>query len=406
MEFGNPIIGQEDLIREAIKSPNFSTDPETGVQGWRIAKDGSATFYNLTIGSPEFTIDENGDAVFNSISAESIILGGESLADLLDIRPRGVIAIVNLTTSTAGFSGTTLAVGEIVIPDFNPLRQYRVSYLAPFDPQTSTPSQIQILARYRWDAAVDVTADPTISNYIGHLNSSTTDNVIAFSFTLNSSNLTGTGTDLRIGFGMAPGINGMRLIGTTYGRIWVEDMGPKVDAGVWTPTVPAVTRYTKTYSASASASFQSDGDNRSVAECYQGYYSSTNGNQFSMIAFPYATIQADLSGATIVKTEIYLKNTHSYSNSGVTAIIGTHNQTSVSGDHPSSQVTDNIDTESFTKGQGKWFTVTNTIGNAFKNNTAKGIALGPAPSTSQSYYAYFAGNGQTGEPQLRITYDK
>lgn len=200
----------------------------------------------------------------------------------------------------------------------------------------------------------------------------------------------------------------MTMIGATGSRLYVEDCGPALEYGesnLGTGQTPVQT-YVKTYSATASASFQSDGDNRGVAPCYQGYYSGTNGNQFSMIAFPYATIQADTAGATITKTELYLNNNHFYSNSGGTAIIGTHNQTSVSGNHSSSQVNDNLDTESFTYGQAKWFTVTNTIGNAFKNNTAKGIALGPAPSNSQSYYGYFAGNGESGEPQLRITYSK
>jgi hypothetical protein len=194
----------------------------------------------------------------------------------------------------------------------------------------------------------------------------------------------------------------------TGSRMYIEDIGLAIEYGDYNlgTGVSPIQTYTKTYAANGSASFQSDGDNRGISECYQGYYSGTNGNQFSMITFPYATIQSDLSGATITKTELYLNNNHFFSNSGGTAIIGTHNQTSASGNHSSSQVNDNLDTESFTYGQAKWFTVTNTIGNAFKNNTAKGIALGPAPSNSQSYYGFFAGNGQSGEPQLRITYQK
>jgi hypothetical protein len=45
MEFGNPILGLETLIRTAIRSKNFLT----GISGWRIAADGSAEFNNLTI---------------------------------------------------------------------------------------------------------------------------------------------------------------------------------------------------------------------------------------------------------------------------------------------------------------------------------------------------------------------
>lgn len=45
MEFGNPIIGEEELIRSAIRSQNYLP----GVSGWRIAQDGSAEFSNVTI---------------------------------------------------------------------------------------------------------------------------------------------------------------------------------------------------------------------------------------------------------------------------------------------------------------------------------------------------------------------
>jgi hypothetical protein len=45
MQFENPIIGEEELIRSAIKSENY--DP--GVTGWRIARDGSAEFTDLLL---------------------------------------------------------------------------------------------------------------------------------------------------------------------------------------------------------------------------------------------------------------------------------------------------------------------------------------------------------------------
>lgn len=45
MEFGNPIVGLEELIRSAIKSGDY----EAGVTGWRIARDGSAEFSTIVI---------------------------------------------------------------------------------------------------------------------------------------------------------------------------------------------------------------------------------------------------------------------------------------------------------------------------------------------------------------------
>lgn len=171
------------------------------------------------------------------------------------------------------------------------------------------------------------------------------------------------------------------------------------------PDVPSATTV-KTYLCNGSASYQSDGDNRGVGECYQGFFDGTNGNQYSMIAFPYATIQADLADSTIDLVELWLDNQHTFSFSGGTAVIGTHNQTSVSGNHPSSQIDDDLKREHFDKGEAKWVTLPVSIGNAFRDNTTKGIGLGPGPNTSTTYYGFYAGNNQSGEPKLRITYTK
>lgn len=43
--FSNPVFGGNVLIRPAVKSPNY----QPGVQGWQIARDGSAEFNNLTL---------------------------------------------------------------------------------------------------------------------------------------------------------------------------------------------------------------------------------------------------------------------------------------------------------------------------------------------------------------------
>lgn len=45
VEFSNPIVGLEELIRSAIRSKNYVA----GTSGWRIAADGSAEFQSLTI---------------------------------------------------------------------------------------------------------------------------------------------------------------------------------------------------------------------------------------------------------------------------------------------------------------------------------------------------------------------
>lgn len=412
MEFGNPIVGGEDLIRESIKSPNFESDPENGVQGWRIAKDGSATFYNLIIGSQNYIIDENGNAVFSTVSADQISLNGTDLTSLLDDYARGIIALTTITGTSPGYTGTSVLAGRIIIPEASANRQYVIGGSnLHFDSLTlTTIDRMNLTVYMAWNTPATTAGTSLWTHQERVTNTTAFDQDLEFRHPFQVSPPNGEGVDdlhLAVYFS-SEDTGGMTMTGSSGSRLYVEDIGLAIEYtsfSLGTGVTPIQT-YTKTYAANGSASFQSDGDNRNVPSCYQGQYSSTNGNQFSMISFPYATIQADLAGATITKTELYLNNNHFFSNAGGTAIIGTHNQTSVSGNHSSSQVSDNLDTEAFTYGQAKWFTITNTIGNAFKNNTAKGIALGPGPSSSQSYYGYFAGNGESGEPQLRITYKK
>lgn len=177
------------------------------------------------------------------------------------------------------------------------------------------------------------------------------------------------------------------------------------DTGPGAPDVSAV----GTYSATGSASYEADGTNRSGFDgghMFQGFFDSTNGNQFSMAIFNTSSMVADLAGATISKTELFLGNLHFFSYSGGTVYIGTHTNTSLSGNKLYSSVTPGISNTHFDTGQAKWVTVNNSIGNAFRDGVAKGIALGKGPTSSTSYYGYFAGNGQDNEPQLRITYSK
>lgn len=412
MEFGNPIVGQEDLIRSAIKSPDFNTDPESGnVTGWRIARDGSATFYNLTIGSTAFNIDQQGNAVFNDITANGqIILGGVSLADTLAAIPRGLIKYSQLTGFSPVYDGVNdQLIGRISIPDFDPTREYKFGAHVRID--SNNPgvghSFINIHVKYAWDALTTATSTEIADCQAGGRGTSDTDQGFSISFPFHFA--TAGGNTLNLGLYLDSTNANSRLNSSTINnRIWIEDLGAFItyDSFDATGGTPPTQQYVKTYAANESASYQEDGSNRGVASCYQGRYSATNGNQFSMIGFDDATIRSNLSGATINKVELYLNNNHFYSNSGGNAVIGTHNQTTLSGSHSSSQINDNLQQTHFDLGQAKWITIPNSIGNALRDNTAKGIALGPGPTTSQSYYGYFAGNGESGEPQLRITYTK
>lgn len=171
-----------------------------------------------------------------------------------------------------------------------------------------------------------------------------------------------------------------------------------------------LTTFTKTYACSGSGTYDGDGSKRTDSgHMYQGYYSSTHGIQRSMAIFP-TTIQTDLAGAyDIQKVEVYLNCLHWGPDSGGTVEVCTHNNTSVPAAWGSIASLAGYDATAWTTKTGaKWCDISSIMGslaNWQSGGTKKGIAL-YFNSTALEYYGYFSGNGETGEPQLRITYRK
>jgi hypothetical protein len=199
-----------------------------------------------------------------------------------------------------------------------------------------------------------------------------------------------------------------------YVYVSLEDVGTNpadtgyANDGGGTSTDPTQS-YTKTYYSTWTRSYQGDGSSRiSNGDIYQGYYSSTNGNQRSLIGFDYSTIQSDLAGATITSVSLTMDNTHFYNNSGGTAVIGTHDYTSSPSTWSGSRVVESITNFSWAKGAKKAVALSvSNFGNTLKSGDATGIALGPGDSTSLTYYGYFVGqNGGTNRPSLTIKYTK
>jgi hypothetical protein len=161
-------------------------------------------------------------------------------------------------------------------------------------------------------------------------------------------------------------------------------------------TVAVVVRqkvtHVRTFGATWSASFQQDGDKRSdTSDCYQGYYSGTNGNQKALAGFanPWP------SGETVTKVRVRITTPHWNSASGGTLVLGSDDATAEPGSWPSGVNTDRLRT-SMERGQTKWIDVT-SWGTGWR-----ALAFGPGPSTSSTYYGYSEGAG-TDEPQVEVT---
>jgi hypothetical protein len=165
-----------------------------------------------------------------------------------------------------------------------------------------------------------------------------------------------------------------------------------------------LTTFVKNYAPSWAASYQGDGDKRATDELHQGQFDSTNGNQRSLIGFP-ATIQSDLSGATVTKVELWLYAIHWGPDSGGTASIGYHILTSEPATHTgASAAEDEVRVAWSTKSGGKWCNITAMADDW--PSTTHGVVVGPGPSTALEYYGYFRGPNQSSPPLLKITYTK
>jgi hypothetical protein len=390
---------------------NISSDPSGG------------DFISLTDqdGNTVANISDNGDASFANVYANSdLYIAGNSITENIDNLPRGILALTTstsdtATTSAAGTAGA-VAFNRIVVSDFDATRQYKVCYIQHIDVGVAVPTYVAIQCYYAWGRKATTTDnDGTLFSQQWGGRSDTTATDMAISGVHTFQNLSPSANDMHLGFYITAATSGVRGEGEGYNRVWLEDIGPAITYDNFTPETSGggsggstpVQTYTKTYTSTWTRSYQGDGSLRiSNGDIYQGQYSSTNGNQRSLIGFDDDTIRADLSGATITKVEIRLDNTHFYNNSGGTAVLGTHDYGSAPSTWSGSRVNESRENETWAKGALKWVTVSNSFGTDFKSGAATGLALGPGDSTSLTYYGYFVGQNGTNKPQLRITYTK
>lgn len=364
-------------------------------------------------------ITSTGDGSFKTVFADDqLYVNGIDVAQAIDELPKGILALTlapNDSSATVGGLDTDGAVfNRITVQNFDSTRQYKVGYEGRIDVGATNPSFVGVKCYLAWDyIPTNTTNDGVLFYHQFGGRSIATDEQVSGVHTFN--NMAPSGTDMNLAFYVVASLAGVKYQGTSYARVWLEDIGVALNYDTFTPTGQdsgnnPYTTYSKTYSATWCGRYNGTGGRiSSNSDIYQGQYDSTNGNQRSIIGFDSAQIRADLAGATIKKVELTMKNKHWYFNSGGTAVIGTHNSTATSA--PSSCPALRTDLNAFSgwpKGATWTVTLDNTdFGVALRDGTARGICIGPGNTTSQVYYGYFAGsNDSTNKPKLKITYEK
>lgn len=432
MPFSDPIVAGETLVRTAIASADYTVDDDGAISGWRIARDGSAEFRNVTIGGTAYTVDNEGNASFETLDVNtSIALAGEDLAGLIDALPRGCIAIGNSSDWTVDSASTSSTTALLVARfDFGPLGVDRVyRYHLEYElVGTVTGDVFRTTIRYTTDGTTPTTTSGILDGgeqrvtipsgkrirvkVDSEWRPAADYEVMKSCVTIQRASGTGTAyielSDPNTSLRASVEDIGLRSIATENAQLTQKSKASG------TPDPDPVSTYTKTYNATWSRSW-TGGDstyetNGTLAQGYNVAYPS-NGNMKSWIGFDYSQIQSDLSGATVKKVEVYLYYWHWYNASGGTAVIGYHTSTATSA--PSYDDTKDAVAEKLVSGWGrnvgKWVDITTSglfTADGWRTGAHRGIALGPGPSTSSTYYGKAYGNTESNEPKLRITYEK
>lgn len=203
------------------------------------------------------------------------------------------------------------------------------------------------------------------------------------------------------------------------GSAWVDlTIGKRYDGSAWVDLwsssggggdTPTVKTYTKTYNLSSAQIYWGSGskDNQSgsVIDLIVGSYgSSKSTTRRTLMFFPLSTIKSDLAGATISKVELYLSrrnDSHGSATSNLHVKYGTYSSAPTTWTGADSGAADS-GTPTFTRGQAKWITLNNAIGNGLRDGTVKCLALDADTNYSLSAYGRYVRSST----KLRITYKK
>lgn len=178
---------------------------------------------------------------------------------------------------------------------------------------------------------------------------------------------------------------------------------PAAGSTVSKPADPKPRVYRKTYTADWARIFCAQHGVETGSNLNYGYYSGTHGERRIMFGFPDGTMRSDLSGAKITKVELRMRNTYSWAYSGITIHFGLHRKDAAPGSFSQSRKDVYVGgwpRSGYGGGSDTWRTVSKTIGERFRDDTARGMTI-DQPSGVTSY-----GECDWNSLQLRISYTK
>lgn len=428
-------IGSPSNAHTVIDSQHIGFEAVTanGIP-YEVAAFGSTSGGTDSSGNSTWQIDQDGNASFTSVSSDNDpIFNGVALSDTLGAVPEFLAGASRGSDIDPANTGGSAEIGYYEFTaEFQPNHLYLLQTSNIWLHPGTGCTRVDLNLRYT--VSVSTTTDPPavsitspyFARYSGQATSAgngfgaVISRLVRFSkyahfrFLLSVASFGGPAyiemgselySDPALGVNVEPDV--AQLFAIDLGEVAWTNRAVLNSGGGGTALAPKK-RYIYEYYPSWSRWFRGDG---SVAgdngDCYQGQtsYYPANGNEASQIggfgrAGSGQSLQSDLSGATLEKLECYLYANHWESMAGGTAVIRYHNNSS-----PGSltNYAGEIDVSGWARGQGRWVDIT-SWGSAFQGTGAKGIQVGPAPTTSGTYYGVFDGPGSANPPKLRATF--
>lgn len=384
--------------------------------------DSDAPTVAITPGGTDYlTLTDANGAVVASVTADGTFAGanlsadtsiayrGSELQDLLDSLPGGVIARGVRTSNSTAVNAESPYL-ELSV-DLTAGRLYEIATASIQVSNDTTNGRSQIAIRYTTDGSSPGTGS-TLLCY-GRVSHPTATYI--FPVTLRRFLAPTTSATFRFLMTHTGEVGKAYINGVAFpAEMYVVDQGKFVTdvgvdrAGASDPqptTQPAAKKnYTTTWTATNSGSYREDGSKRTdTADLVQGY-NSANGDGKALVMFP-AAMQSALAGSTVTKVEVYLYANHWWYNSGGTARVSAHGYSSLPASKP--QGTSIMDSASWPNPGGRWVTLPSSTYARWANGTFTGIMLGPANTTSLTYYGRFNGaSAASAVPKIRVSYTK
>ncbi|MEN8649126.1 hypothetical protein ABCR94_00360 [Streptomyces sp. 21So2-11] len=394
---------------------------EIGPQGLRLYDEdgeevvslvsGQANYLTLRDGTTRVAaIGSTGDASFQNLNvAGTVTIGGDDLTTLNN-GPQGVVAVDWIAKAVKTTTGTEMGYVELAF-DAEAGRMYRIVYDGSAE---CSPAGGSLVLRLRTGyASAPLIKSTQIQEARFPLSQAVRRNVrLEFTSPCGPTDLIRPGRNrLLLTFTSdsgAPAGQQVTLTGAQgrEGQMTVEDIGEQVaktgvfnTGGAVVPDPPV--KVMRTYKANWSGSYaKRSGYNTYYGnQMVGGYFSANNGTQAALVGFG-GSLASDLSGAKLLKVEVYLYANHWYYASGGTTVLKVHNHAS----RPAKFSADQSESKTVTgwaRASGRWIDITSI----FDSATFRGIAIDPN-TTTKTFYGIFDGVGTAHPPQLRVTYIK